>query len=71
VGRPRLRNTTKAAVRLTTAWLARLDRRLADRPAGLDGASCTYYLGRLRAEGRTSDAEIVAGYRGAQRLTHV
>lgn len=71
VRRPRLRNPVKAAVRVATAWLPRLDRRLADRPAALDGASCTYFLGRLRADGRTPDADIVARYGGAQRLLHV
>jgi SAM-dependent methyltransferase len=52
------------AVRLVTFWLPYLDEFLARRPAGMDGASATGFLGRRR-ETPIPDSEIVASYRGA------
>ena len=57
----------KLVVRTAFAWLKHLDRLIASRPAALDAASCTYFLGRRRDEGRRPDAEIVERYSGAQR----
>jgi len=71
VKRPRSRLLVKAGVRGTFGWVRLADRRLARRPAAVDGASCTYFLGARRASGTTSDREIVAGYRGAQQRRHV
>jgi SAM-dependent methyltransferase len=68
--RPLMRKLVKGGVRTTFAWLAIVDRRIAQRPAALDGASCTYFYGRLR-ENTATDKDIIAGYRGAQRLRHV
>jgi SAM-dependent methyltransferase len=65
----RMRRGVKAGVRLSLFWLKQLDRLLAQRPAALDGASCTFFLGRRRGQD-VSDAEIIGGYRGAQRVTH-
>jgi SAM-dependent methyltransferase len=62
---PRRRAVVKAVVRGAAGWLKWLDRIIANRPAGLDGASCTYFYGRL-GDGGVSDESIVAGYRGAQ-----
>ena len=64
-----LRNSVKALVRICFAWLKYFDRFLINRPAAMDGASCTYFLGR-RIEGRISDSEIVARYLGAKYLKH-
>jgi SAM-dependent methyltransferase len=47
-------------------WLTIIDSVIAQRPAALDGASCTFVLGRLRPQGSISDAQIIEGYRGAQ-----
>jgi SAM-dependent methyltransferase len=60
------RRATKA-MRVALGWLGWLDRRIAERPAALDGASCTYYYGRRRRQEETSDRWIVEAYRGAQR----
>ncbi len=65
-----LRSAVKGGVRMAFAWLSVVDRRVAQRAAALDGASCTYFYGRLTA-GTATDEEIVTGYRGAQQLRHV
>jgi SAM-dependent methyltransferase len=65
-----LRNLVKGTVRMMFGWLAIVDRRIAQRAAALDGASCTYFYGCLAA-GTVTDEDIVTGYRGAQRLRHV
>jgi SAM-dependent methyltransferase len=49
---------------VATLPLRALDRLLRDRPAALDGASGTFFLGRARGQPR-SDADIVAAHRGA------
>ena len=69
-GGPRRRTVVQAIVRLCCAWLKELDRLVAHRPAALDGASCTYFLG-VRRRDAVSDADIVAAYRGAQPLSHL
>jgi SAM-dependent methyltransferase len=63
-GRPGARAAVNLLVTLTAFWLKYLDPLLLRHPAGLDGASGTYFLGRA-SSARTSDREIVAGYRGA------
>lgn len=69
--RPLLRNMVKGSVRLALGWLGMVDRRIAQRAAALDGASCTYFYGRLMTDIAADDWDIVAGYRGAQRTRHV
>jgi SAM-dependent methyltransferase len=51
-------------VTLGVFWLKYLDAFLLRRPAGLDAAAGTYFLGRRR-DTPVSDAEILAAYRGA------
>ena len=53
------------AARLSTSWLAALDRFIPE-PLALDGASCVFFHGK-RSERVLSPREIVAHYRGAQR----
>ena len=65
-----LRLATKVTIRLMFSWLKHLDRMLINRPAALDGASCTYFLGK-RIDGRVPDAEIIGGYIGAKHVKHV
>jgi hypothetical protein len=60
---PRARRLIAHLVPLATFWLARLDRRLIDRPGALDAASSIAFLGRRR-EQPLPDEEIVAAYRG-------
>lgn len=69
-GRGRSRTLAKALVRLLLFWLPQVDRLLKNRPAAMDGASCTYFLGR-RADAPVSDRAIVEGYVGGQSLRHV
>lgn len=59
-----LRLVAKALVRYGFFWLKYLDRLLANRPAALDAASCTYFYGRL-AEERRSDVDIIEAYAGS------
>jgi SAM-dependent methyltransferase len=67
--RPGMRNAMKTAVRLIFSWIKNFDRWLENRPGAMDGASCTYFLGR-KIEGRVADAEIIARYVGAKHLRH-
>jgi SAM-dependent methyltransferase len=61
----------RAVTRLLFGWVKHVDRFVATRPAALDAASCTYFFGRRRDGDPISDAEVVSGYRGAQRVSHV
>ena len=69
ITQPVFRKAAKALVRITFAWLKYADILLANRPEAMDGASCTYLLGR-KIEGRISDVDIVAQYVGAKHLRH-
>lgn len=70
VVRPFQRAATKALVRLGFAWLKYFDRLLVNRPEAMDGASCTYFLGR-KIVGSIPDTEIIARYVGAKHLRHI
>ena len=61
----RLRRALKTTARLLMLPLVQLDRVLANRPAGLDAASCTFFLGR-KSHDRVNDAEVVRRYSGSQ-----
>jgi hypothetical protein len=65
-----IRSAAKALVRVSLSWLKYFDYFLEKSPAALDAASCTYFLG-IRADGGTSDQEIVNGYVGRKHLRHV
>lgn len=66
-----LRRASKAIVRLLLGWVKYLDWFLKHRPQAMDGASCTYFLGRRRhGTERTADSEIVRTYIGGGHLTH-
>lgn len=67
---PIFRKPVKVMVRLLFAWLKHFDRILQHRPAAMDGASCTYLLGR-KMQGRIADSEIISRYEGAKHLRHV
>jgi SAM-dependent methyltransferase len=62
---PALRVILDALVTLLSFWLIYLDDVLGERPAALDAASGTYFLGRLRSA-PVPDRDVIAGYRGAQ-----
>lgn len=66
----RMRMIAKAAARIGFSWLKHFDRLLKNRPEAMDGASCTYLLGR-RIEDRVSDIAIIRSYVGSKPLTHV
>lgn len=53
----------KGLVRVCFGWLALLDFLLAERPAGLDAASCTYFLG-VRSDEPRPVQEIVVAFSG-------
>jgi len=65
-----LRKLIKIIVRLGFGWLKYLDYLLEHRPAAMDGASCTYFMG-TKTNMPTPDSEIIAGYVGAKTLQHV
>lgn len=63
------RTLVKVGTRVLFGWIKYFDYVLAKRPEAMDGASCTYLLGR-KIEGQISDADIVAGYVGAKHVSH-
>jgi uncharacterized protein YbaR (Trm112 family) len=63
------RSLVKVGARVLFGWIKYFDYVLAKRPEAMDGASCTYLLGR-KVEGQISDADIVAGYVGAKHVRH-
>ena len=64
------RPIAKAAIRVLFFWLKYFDYLLVRRPEAMDGASCTYFLGR-KSEPPVADAEIIERYVGAKHLRHV
>lgn len=69
MARPVLRKASKGLVRFGFAWLKYFDHLLVHRPEAMDGASCTYFLGR-KIDGQIPDTEIIARYAGAKHLRH-
>lgn len=63
------RTLVKVGTRVLFGWIKYFDYVLAKRPEAMDGASCTYMLGR-KIEGQISDSDIVAGYVGAKHVSH-
>lgn len=66
----RLRLAMKGIVRITAFWIKYFDYLLRDRPEALDGASCTYFLGRKQSQ-KIPDDGIIARYIGAKHICHV
>lgn len=66
---PRTRQLMRAASRIAFGWIKHADRLLKDRPQAMDGASCTFLLGRRR-DAPLSDAAIVQSYVGGRPLSH-
>lgn len=58
------RGLATVLARLMFWWLKGFDRWLVHRPAGIDAASGTYFLGRWR-EDAVSDRSLLSAYRGA------
>ena len=69
MARPSLRKITKAVIRLVFGWIKYFDLMLVNKPAAMDGASCTYLLG-YKIDGQIPDADIIARYVGAKHLQH-
>jgi len=69
-GRLLARLTTFAA-RTLFFWVKYFDYPLRDSAAAVDGASCTYFLGRKTPGSYTSDRQIIDRYVGRKRLRHV
>lgn len=66
---PVLRKMAKVLVRLGFAWLKHFDRILVKRPEAMDGASCTYFFGKI-INVKLADVDIIARYVGAKHLRH-
>jgi SAM-dependent methyltransferase len=64
-----LRTPVKLLVRLGFFWLKYFDYFMQNRLEAMDGASCTYFMGRKSSK-EISDQEIIADYVGAQNLRH-
>ena len=61
----------RAAVRFCCAWFKYLDLVLQYNPASLDGASCTYLIGRKPARQQTAPADVARLYVGSRPLSHI
>lgn len=66
---PVVRKVAKGIARFLFSWIKHFDRFLQNRPEAMDGASCTYFLGR-KIDGRVPDTEIIARYVGAKHVRH-
>jgi uncharacterized protein YbaR (Trm112 family) len=64
-----IRKYIKALVRIIFSAIKYSDIYLADKPQAMDGASCTYLLGRKTNRG-ISDQEIINKYIGAKHMRH-
>ena len=69
-GNRTVRSLLKGAVRILFGWIKYFDHLLAGKPQAMDGASCTYFLGR-RSDKTRSDADIIDSYRGQKHINHV
>lgn len=69
VSRSSSRQLVKLGTRLAFSWLKYTDYLVVNKPQAMDGASCTYLLGR-KIEGQIPDADIVSGYVGAKHVSH-
>ena len=69
IGQSRLRNIAKAIIRIFFGWFKYFDLFLVNKAAALDGASCTYLLGK-KIDGHVPDSEIIERYSGAQTVRH-
>ena len=67
---PLAQKAARGAARLLFFWLKYFDYLLVHRPNAMDGASCTFFLGRKFA-GHVSDADIISRYRGSKQIRHV
>ena len=65
-----VRLAVKSLVRLMFFWIKYFDYILKASPAAIDGASCTYFLGRKRID-KIPDLEIIKRYSGAKHLEHM
>lgn len=66
---PSFRAGAKVFVRLCFFWLKYFDHLLENKIEAMDGASCTYFLGR-KIEGTILDKDIVSRYVGAKHIYH-
>jgi SAM-dependent methyltransferase len=64
-----LARLARLATRLATFWLKYFDYFLKDKPAAMDGASCSYFFGK-KIEGTIGDADIIAAYQGSRHIVH-
>ena len=63
------RKTIKLIIRILFGWIKYFDLLLKDKPAAMDGASCTFLFGR-KIEGKVRDDDIIARYIGAKNMKH-
>lgn len=68
---PLSRLMIKSAVRLLFFWLKYFDYLFINNPQAIDGASCTYFLGKKELNFKTSDQVIIERYSGANNLRHI
>jgi len=60
----------KAGIRIFFFWIKYFDYLIQNNPHAMDGASCTYFLGKKIIGAKISDQAIIEGYTGAIKLRH-
>ncbi len=63
------RQLVKIFMRIGFSWFKYFDFILKNRPAAMDGASCSFFFGQ-KIDGQITESDIVARYTGAKHLTH-
>ena len=66
----KIRNLAKLIVRFLFFWIKYFDYYLNNKPQAMDGASCTYFLGRKNLS-MVPDKEIISNYVGAKHIEHI
>ena len=68
--KPLFRKIIKIIIRIFFGWIKYFDLLLKNKPAAMDGASCTYLFGR-KTEEKITDDDIIARSVGAKHMKHV
>lgn len=67
----RLHKIVKAVGRLSFFWIKYFDYVFKDKPQAMDGASCTFFLGKKDKNVKVSDKHIMNKYFGAKYIQHI
>jgi len=66
-----IRKTLKILSRVLFFWLKYFDLIFKNKHQAMDGASCTYFLGKKNNQFKISDKKIIDDYKGAKQTQHI